>query len=333
MGLLVGALLGTGACAAGPDATLQTRTDPAAEVTAPGSGQPLPTLPPVATLPPLPTLPPVATETPQAFDPSGCLRVAGQSECATRASDLDATRAGSAEADWRVLAGFVGERWLDTAGSGHLEVLTDTVTTGMGPSWSAMGLARNETPTAVPGLSVRAELVDTDGSTLAVVQQELPVRGVRPGEPAPFAVTSDIPLTEVAGVRWSVSAGAGTGGSAGRNLDLSTYWQRSPQDARPVDTWLYADDPAAPRPMVVFGGVTNVGTAALEEVGVVGAWLDGSGRVVAVAQARVGAPGQTPATPETEVVLAPGQAADVVLVPAGIVDWAATRLMLWGTSG
>ncbi len=322
--LLAGLVLTLSACGSEPDVTVRTRTDPTAQATPPDQDQALP------------TLPPVATEIPEAFDAAGCLRVAGEAECTTRSAGLDAIRAGSGEDDWRALAGFVGERWLESGGSGQVTVLTDTVTTGMGSSWSAMGLVRNETTSTVAEVSVQAELLDNSGVTRATVEVVVPVRSLRPGEPAPFALASDVPLAEVARVRWSASVptdpSAGAPGG-GRDLDLATYWQRSPEDPRPVDTWLYADDPAAPLPMVVFGSATNVGAEPLAGVEVVGAWLDGTGRVLAVARARVGVPGSTPDPSGPGVVVGPGQAADVVLVPGGTVDWAAARLMLWGTSG
>lgn len=140
----------------------------------------------------LPTLPPVGVRHPDRFDGSGCARTSSGSDCSSRATDIDRNRAGVAEADWRVLAGFVGTRWTTVLG-GTTAVLTDTVTEGSSPDgwWVGRGLVRNDATIAVGAVEVEATLYDHNGSALGTVGGPTALPVLRPGEPVAFEVVAD----------------------------------------------------------------------------------------------------------------------------------------------
>jgi hypothetical protein len=189
----------------------------------------------------------------------------------------------------------------------------------------------------VQDVVVHARLVDAGGATLATVDASALVPVVRAGEPVPFEATSAVPSTQVASVQWSVTASAAEA-TPSRDLELATFWTRGVSDPRPVDLYLFADPPSEPHPLVVFGSATAVGAEPVTDVAVLGAWMDASGRIVAVERALVVRPGgelpEGVLGPAPAPTLAVGDVADVLLVldaptaPPGIDD---AQLLLWGS--
>jgi hypothetical protein len=313
--------------------------DPPAQVTVGGSSQ--------SGNAALPTLPPIDERNPGQFASDGCAATSSGSDCSVTADQIDEAQAGTGEADWRVLAGFVGPRWT-TAVGGSVRILEDTVAVGASATWSATGLVRNEQANAVGAITVRATLLDAGGAEVGTASTEALVPVVRPGEPAPFEIHADVAAGQVASVQWSVTA-APAAEASNRDVELGVLWQRGLADPRPVDLYLYRDPTSGPHPLVVFGSATAVGPSAVTGAAVVGAWLDADGRVIAVAPATVARPegvaldedgparaGEVlpelagpPAAPRLE----PGEAADVLLVldaadaPPAVDD---AQLMLWG---
>lgn len=297
----------------------------------------------------LPTLPPIDERHPEQFGPDGCAATSSGSECSVTADAIDANQASAGESGWRVLEGFVGPRWTTTVG-GSVRVLDDTLTVGLGPTWSALGLVRNERAEAVGPVTVRATLFDAGGATLGTLSAEALVPVLRPGEPAPFELASDVPLGDVASVQWSVDEAPVADAGPNRSLELGVLWQRGLADPRPVDLYLFRDPTSGPHPFVVFGSATNVGDAAVASAAAVGAWLDPDGRVLAIARAtvvrpegvalaedgpdRAGEIAREVVGPSPAPTLEPGETADVLLVldatgaPAGVDE---AQLALWGT--
>ncbi len=319
-------------------------------------GRPLATAPP--TTEPLPTLPPVQEREPELFDGSGCLRTdAESSDCATRAEDLDAALAGTGEDDWRTLAGFVGSHWTTQPSASGITVLSETLTVAQDGPWGARGLIRNESSSEVTGLVVHARLLDSAGAPLDEVSTPVPVPGIRPGEPAPFQISSEVPAARVADVEWLTSIAAPadpSGESAGessRDIELVNHWQRGLGDPRPVESYLYRDPVGVPHPYVAMGTAANVGGAQLSGIGVVAAFVDTSGRVLWVQEAAVvsvdaGTDLDALASPLVDpegrpasgsfAAVAPGAAADfLVVVPAPgapeALDDASVYLWGWGS--
>lgn len=213
------------------------------------------------------------------------------------------------------------------APSGPAAVDGASVVTSTSGPWWAQGLVVNGSA-VLPGIpDVRAELLDASGGTLATVSAPAFVGPLRPGEPAPFRLTAPtIDAAQVADVSWTVVPN-GQPSDGVRSLGLNVFWTR-PAGGEAVDVTGYADAGGAGSPMVVYAGVTNTSDAPVRSPGVVAAWVDGRGKVLAVVAAPVLAPGSTDPLDE----LAPGASADVVLV-VGADDAAglgAVPPLLWG---
>lgn len=206
----------------------------------------------------------------------------------------------------RVLAGYTGDRWAEQL-DGEVRVLDDSVTVRDGV---VRGLVRNGRSEPVGPVVVSA--------AGAATEVALPV--LRPGEPAPFVleVADDVPDDADGGPDVVVEA-TPAAGRPGRDLLLATFWERRPDDPRPVDTYLFTDPDTGPRPAVAFGDVRAADAVA--GLLVVAAWVDEAGRVVAVDEAAELA----------SVDLAPGDATDFLVAADGSADLAAARLVLWGS--
>lgn len=226
----------------------------------------------------LPTLPPIAARHPGAAGTDG-------------GREVDAQDAGASADDWRNLSGFTGRGFTTDRRTGAPVVLPESVVAGTGGTWSAQGLVRNESGAVIARLGVVAELLGADGSVLERVETVSPVSNVRIGEPVPFSMRGQTPASMVASVRWASASAGGSDEStlaaaaSSRAFEVWTLWTR-PVGGRPVDNALHRDGAAGPAAHLVFGSVANVGPAT-GAVRVVAAWVDDSGRVVAVADAGV----------------------------------------------
>jgi hypothetical protein len=315
LALALATALGLAGCGDAPTAPVETRGGAA----------------PAADESTLPTLPSVTERDPLLYDEAGCARTGpDEVDCSTTADDLDRALTGTAE-DWRSLAGFVGPLYDPDAVSGQVVVLDQTVTAAPAdaPTWSAVGLVRNETGGSVDGVAVDATLLAADGTTLETVRAPALVSTLRPGEPAPFELVTEQPTALVAEVRWSTTAEPRAADAPdARLLELATWWDRGADDPEPVDFYLYRDDVTEPLPYLLFGAVTNHGGADLASPMVVAAWMDADGRVVAVAQTDAIT---DPVAGVGGAALAPGASADFLFVlderPAA-VDVA--DVLLWG---
>lgn len=315
-----------GACGHAPDREVQASS--------PGAGNANASAPAAPAANGLPTLPPAAQRMPDRFDAQGCLRVSPtQSDCAQTANALDASAAGKGTGDWRTLAGFVGRDYTTDLQRDAFVVLDDTVNVASTPTgrWKADGLARNEHANAVASVSIEATLKAADGSTIETLNADSPVTSIRPGEPVPFTLASDkTTATDVASVQWNVIEHAGTIDASGRTLELNTYWSRPFGDPRPVDMYLHHDTPGATPAYLLFGSVTNDGTAAIHRPHVVVAWLSRDGKVVAVRDV----PASDPSGTATES-LATGSPTDFLAAiddPSEGQAAGGASPMLWGGS-
>ena len=291
---------------------------------APGGGAPAPEVPQE-----LPVLPPVEDRRPELFDDRGCLLTGPtDADCSTTAEQLDAGAAGAVESDERTLAGFIGSRWLEGAAGPVPGVLADTVTIGVDAAgrWTAVGLARNETPAAVATIEVRAVLWGADGTRLGDAVAESPVGDVRSGEPVPFDLRSDVDAAAVAEVTWEVGSGGGAADVGLRDVEVAVYWVRPEGAPEPLDLYLHHDEGDA-RPQALFGAATVVGTAVLPAPRLVVAWVAPEGRVLAVDTAPVVGP-----TGDPVADLAPGSAGDALVLHDGVGGpaLAAATPVVWG---
>ena len=300
---------------------------PAVPTTAPAA----PAGGPASAAGPLPTLPPAQRRDADRYDAQGCTRAGpDRSLCSSTAAQADATAAGDSPDDWRTLAGFVGPQYTTDLRRGSLTLLEPTVTVTTAGPWRATGLARSERADTVAGVRVTATLLGPDGAVLERVSADSPVAPVRPGEPVPFTLTATTPAASVARVQWGIEAVAGAP-TGTRELQLATYWTRPTSAGDRVDMYLHRDPASGPLPHLVFGSVSGVGSTPAARPTVVLAWLDGAGRVVAVATSPVSGPDGAPIA-----TVGPGEAADFLAevadpgVAAQIADltpmlWAAGR--------
>lgn len=279
---------------------------------------------------PLPTLPSVAERHPDAYDAQGCTQVGpDEADCSASAAALDQAAA-HPDDGWRTLAGFVGPHYATDVSAGTVVLLDGTTATATAGPWTATGLVRNDTAGAVTAVVVEVALLDAAGRELGVARDDVPVDPLRPGEPAPFEVESDVAADAVADVRWSITFEPAAAADE-RLVELVTWWDRRADDPEPVDLYLYRDEPGAPLPYLLFGAVTNHGTVALASPTVIAAWLDDAGRVVDVAET---AAVTDPANGTGGPPLVPGASADFLFVLDGRPPAVDTgRVVLWAVGG
>lgn len=231
---------------------------------------------------PLPTLPPAVERFPEAFDADGC-PVEAPDPCLSTAAEADqqAAQPGAGPAVERQLLGFSGFGWIDEPLSGAVSVLPESIGTVTDEgTWSAQGLVRNETLAAVDGVEVIATLLDGSGALLGTARASVVPTPLRSGEPGPFVVTSEIPATDVASVRWETLVGSTTDPEQRRSHADTVAWTRPFDGQEPVDTYLHRDPPG-PRPYVLFGSVENLADGA-PGADVAIAWQASDGRVLHV---------------------------------------------------
>jgi hypothetical protein len=238
--------------------------------------------------PALPELPSVAEQVAGLYDADGCLVTGpGQADCTVRADDVDEALSHGPATETRHLEGFVGSRWLGQVSGRGPVVVAPSVTLGTTGSFTASGLARNEGSTLVDTLEVTAQLLDDSGAVLATETVAGAVHDVRPGEPVPFTLQSDVPASAVARVEWSATA-TGEGDAAARAFAWTPYWER-PVGGPAVDLYLHRDS-RGPRPYLLFGAAASVGSTSVDQPEVVVAWLTADGHLASIATAPLSAP-------------------------------------------
>jgi hypothetical protein len=234
---------------------------------------------------PLPTLPPVSVLEPGLFDANGCQRVPPPDplppsapwtvECGlSMGADVEEPEGASA---WRNLLGFVGPYYATELRAGEVVLLQESVIVSTQGTWEAWGLVRNET-TQPAGAVVSASLFATDGTLLATPSAAVQVDPLRPGEPGPFAISSDIGASRVARIDWSVQS-AVSGSNSPRDFLILQHWTL-PYGDRPPFELVYSDpDGPPPYPFVLAGDVENLRSAEVGRPTVVVAWVDENMRV------------------------------------------------------
>jgi len=152
-------------------------------------------------------------------------------------------------------------------------VLENSITTTEEGNWRAWGLIQNATPQDVGEIVVTATLYDETGAVLDNPSSEIGINPLRSGEPAPFALQSEVEAAKVARVEWSTQTGA-VNPRGSRAIDVLIYYQ-VPYG---VSEWKGSDRGQPPYPHVVAAGLDNQG-APLESANLAMAWVD-DGRVV-----------------------------------------------------
>jgi hypothetical protein len=240
--------------------------------------------------------------------------------------------------DWKKLGGFYGPYYATKLEAGEVIILEEAVTTTVEGGWRAWGLVRNETEKPVGEVTVKASLIGADGAILDTPSAQVPVDPLRPGEPGPFALASQVEAAKVASVKWSVESGPPNPRvpPEAREVELRLvdwtvpYGASSPTRSKLQEMGLLKADDSYP--YVLCGSVQNWSQVELLEPGVVAAWLDGEGRVIWMAETelkiRGGAP--LPALAPNDPVSFDDMAAFCLAVNDPQVGPRLNTDMLWG---
>jgi hypothetical protein len=182
--------------------------------------------------------------------------------------------------------GYSGPYYSPSLDHDGVVVLEDTVSAAITGNWTVNGLIRNETPNAVGDVVVQASLYGADAGLLGVVSYEVLVDPLRPHEPAPFSLSSDIPATLVRDVEYTIQTGPPS--TLTRQLKMEFLWD-APYGERPrVEHYGYADPDLPPYPHLVVGSVWHEGDVTLPNPRVVAAFLSPEGTVLGSATAQLG---------------------------------------------
>lgn len=130
----------------------------------------------------------------------------------------------SKESDPISLRGFKGRMYARTLGGEAVRLLEETVRLNADGPWEAMGLVRNETPREIGRVAVTAFLYNASGQRAGSARAVVPVPLLRPGEPAPFRISSAVPVAEVLRVQWAVEV-LPLPQRVTRDLDVLVFWQ------------------------------------------------------------------------------------------------------------
>ena len=155
-----------------------------------------------------PVVPPPHVRHPGLFDEAGCALLSSGSRTRRVCPASPERHGGGGDGvlgrggPWGRFLGFDGPHYATTVTNSGVELLPSTLRVSDDGNWSAVGMVRNDTPSTVDDIVVSAQLEAVDGSVLEKVSACVPVRMVRPGGPAPFAVARETGRRAIAAVRW-----------------------------------------------------------------------------------------------------------------------------------
>lgn len=178
--------------------------------------------------------------------------------------------------EYRMYLGFWGRHYTNKVNDTGVQLLQDTISTTASGQWSAFGLVRNDRQRPVGNVVVKASLLGSDGRILGEASGLVPIEHLRSGEPAPFALTSNVPAIDVANVKWLVTEGS-PGPATSRDILFQRYWQI------PFGVTVDGVTPGGevPYAYVMSAGFQVVGRA-VHSVDLFVAWVDLEGRVVSL---------------------------------------------------
>ncbi|MEO6191616.1 MAG: FxLYD domain-containing protein [Thermoanaerobaculia bacterium] len=188
------------------------------------------------------------------IEPEDVLRSAPPSNLA---SDADESRN---------LVGYSGPYYNVEELTGNVAVLERTLYNWPTNNWHVTGLLRNQTCMDIRVSSITAHLIGPSGKEVRIETATVPISDLRPGEPAPFDLSSPIPRENVERVEWQIGY-ATTTESPVRTFSFLVY------QSRQITSSSY----------LLFGSIQNLGSSSARGTHIVAAWLDSSGRVRYVA--------------------------------------------------
>lgn len=174
----------------------------------------------------------------------------------------------------KMLRGYRGKYYAEEVDSHQVVVMQESLSFPADSNWISLGLVRNETTVEVDELSVTATIYNGSGDQIGRLNAEVLVPLLRPGEPAPFIVRSDIPRDSVSRVEWAVSSKPS---STIVHRDFEIKKTREMQFGAPSFKGHPRVD--SPYPYVLSVSTRNLGPTTKNPRLVV-AWLDEKGRVI-----------------------------------------------------
>jgi len=218
---------------------------------------------------------------------------------------------------FKALPGYSGPFYNVAQLDGNVLIVMDTLYTWPGEAWLATGLVRNQTCADLRIHSITANLFDANGESLDRVTATLPLRTLRPGEPAPFVIGSPTPTRDVERVEWQVDSAPSKTGS--RSIELEVFEAKSVLGGQRYS---------------LFGSIRNTGSVTTSRTRVVAAWFNAEDKIVFVAFPkirRISDPTQVTGAIDLE----PGAIEDFLFVtedPALVMLLDAASVALWGDS-
>lgn len=251
----------------------------------------------------MPVVPPPHERFPDGFDRDDCARIARDGApplrvCPARRTTVSRAMAG----DWTRYLGYEGPPAAPTSSPGSVVLLPETLSVTSHGWWRAAGLVRNDTGGVVREVRVTVMLATSGEQPLGGTTVVVPVRNVRPGEPAPFEIRTLVPVQSVRHVRWRVTASGGDpGASSSRMAEIEVgRIATSTTAVAESDVSLAADASAGGREArrIGWGILRNWGPLPITRSTVVGMWLDEHGRAVRLVEGHVMPPvtGDAPST-------------------------------------
>lgn len=236
----------------------------------------------------MPAVPPPHVRFPDGFDEEGCALLASGDTSPRRVCPAAAP---AIAVDWARYLGYEGPAADASERSGAIVLLPETVTVASRGWWRAAGLVRNDTGSSVREIRVTVELATTGERVLGRATVVVPVRDVRPGEPAPFEVRTLVPVQSVRRVTWSTSFATGADPSSRSRMAEIEVGRIAPLPVVgpiPSDIALSAAaDPANAPATIGWGILRNWGPLPIARATIVGMWLDERGRAVRLVEGRV----------------------------------------------
>ncbi len=281
---------------------------------------------PFETLVSLPAVPPPHVRFPDGFDEHGCALIARGTSPPRTVCPAVRKEQSSTAAGWARYLGYEGPPAAADAGTRGVVILPDSITVASRGWWRAAGLVRNDTDAIAREVRVTVELATSGGRPLGSATVLVPVRNVRPGEPAPFEVRTLLPVQSVRHVTWSASVARGGGTTTPSRMAEIEVGRIAPASSRdPV-----RGDAAEPEAMRIGWGILrNWGPLPISGVSVVGMWLDERGHAIRLVEGRVLASRRAGTRSATDLL--PGGTRSFELLerepsPAHGAGW---RLALW----
>lgn len=282
----------------------------------------------------MPMVPPPHVRFPDGFDRDDCARIPRDGAppmrvCPARRTAMSPVMGG----DWARYLGYEGPPAAPGSSPGSVVLLPETLTVAPRGWWRAAGLVRNDTGGVVREVHVTVMLATSGERPLGGTTVVVPVRNVRPGEPAPFEIRTLVPVQSVRHVKWRVTAAGGdTGASTSRMAEIEVGRVATSPTAvsgSDVPSAKEAAGSGLEARRIGWGILRNWGPLPISRSTVVGMWLDEHGRAVRLVEGRVVSPAAGDASSARDLPPGATRSFELFEHEVSAVRGAGWRLALW----